>query len=115
MSAFYFALDRDIRVVYTGGGETKLRIGLENTIVPNTDWYRSINLEGSITVDDRSFEITSYEMDWHFDTVDRDGCNRFTTRATGGQYRVRFNVPDVVYFGTTDDLREAIDSINGPR
>ena len=114
VSALYHASDRDIRVESVSGGETTLRITLDNTIVRKSDWYRSARLEGRVTIDDRTLEITAYEMDWHFDTVG-DYCGRYEVFATQGRYGVRIEVPDTVYYGTTDDLREVIDRVNGRR
>lgn len=114
-SAFYFALDRDIRVTSMSGGKTTLRFTLDNNIISKSDWYRSVTLTGIVTIDDRTFEITAYEMDWHYDTVRSNSCDRFLARATNGVYGVPIHVPDDVYFGTTDEVREAIDRINGPR
>ena len=115
VSGFYFASDRDIRVESAVRGETTLRFALDNTTLSKADWYRSVRLEGQVSIDDRTLEITAYEMDWHFNTVNDNSCDRYEVRATQGQYGVRFDVPDVVYFGTTDDMREAIDRVNGPR
>ena len=115
VSALYHAANDDISVESTVFGETTLRISLNNTTLSKADWHRSVRLEGHVTIDDRTLEITAYEMDWHFDTVSSDSCDRFEVRASQGEYGVRIDVPDVVYFGTTDDMREAIDRVNGPR
>ena len=115
VSALYHVSNDDIRVESTVLGETTLRYTLINTTRPKSDWYRSQRLEGHITIDDRTREITAYEMDWHFDTVDSDSCDRYEVRASQGRYGVRIEVPDAVYSGTTDDMREVIDRVNGPR
>ena len=114
VSGFYFGSDRDIRIAYESGGRTTLRFTLDNSIVSN-DWYRSVTLSGRVTIDDRTLEITAYEMDWHFNTISDSSCDRYEVRATQGEYGVRFDVPDAVYSGTTDDMREVIDRVNGPR
>ena len=115
VSALYFASDDDVRAATTNLDETTLRFTLNNTTLSKGDWYRSLTLTARVTVDDRTLEITAYEMDWHFDTVSSDSCDRYEVRASQGEYGVRIDVPDVVYFGTTDDMREAIDRVNGPR
>ena len=115
VSALYFASDDDVRAAMTNLDETTLRFTLNNTTLSKGDWYRSLTLTARVTVDDRTLEITAYEMDWHFDTVSSDSSDRYEVRASQGEYGVRIDVPDVVYFGTTDDMREAIDRVNGPR
>ena len=114
VSAFYFGSDRDIRIASASGGNTTLRFTLDNSIVSN-DWYRSVTLSGRITIDDRTLEITAYEMDWHFNTISDNSCDRYEVRASQGEYGVRIEVPDAVYSGTTDDMREVIDRVNGRR
>ena len=114
VSAFYFASGLDIHIESASGAETTLRFTLDHTIRPTSDWYRSATLSGRLTIDDRILVITAYELDWHFDTIS-SRCDRYAISATQGQYGVRFDVPDTVYFGTTDDMREAIDRVNGPR
>lgn len=115
VSALYFASDRDVRIVSTSGGETTLGFRLDESILPAAEWYRSLTLSGQVTIDERTSEITAYEMEWYFDTAGSDSCDRYSVSATGGEYGVQFIVPNDVYFGTTDDIREAIDRINGPR
>ena len=114
VSALYFASWDGIRVSSVNNGETVLRIDLDRTTA-SSDWFRSAELRGRITVDDDTMEITDYEMDWYFDVTTGSSCNQYEVRATNGAYGVRIDVPDEVYFGTTDDIRDAIDRINGPR
>ncbi len=115
VSALYYAPNDDIRVESTVLGETTLRFTLNKTTLPKADWYQSVRLEGHVTINDRTLEITAYEMDWHFNAIGNDSCDRYEVRASQGEYGVRIEVPDTVYFGTTDEMREAIDRVNGPR
>ena len=114
VSALYFASDDDIRVSTVIDGKTTLRFLLERTTV-KADWFRSAELRGRITIDDDTMEVTAYEMDWLFDVTRSNSCDRYVIRTTEGEYGAQFEVPDDVYFGTRDDVRDAIDSINGPR
>ena len=111
----YHASNDDISVESTVLGETTLRFALNNTTLPNADWYQSVRLEGHVTINERTQVITAYEMDWHFNAISNDSCDRYEVRASRGRYGVRIDVPDAVYDGTTDDMREAIDRVNGPR
>ena len=115
VNALYHASNDDIRVESTVLGETTLRLTLNNTTIPKADWYQSLRLDGHVTINDRTLEITAYEMDWHFNTTSSDSCEQYQIRASHGQYGVRIDVPDAVYSGTTDDMREAIDRVNGQR
>lgn len=115
VSALYHASNDDIRVESTVLGETTLRFTLNNTTLPKADWYQSVRLEGHVTINDRTLEITAYEMDWHFNAISDDSCDWYEVRASQGEYGVRIEVPDAVYSGTTDDIREIIDRVNGPR
>ena len=114
VSAMYFGSWGGIRVTTANGSETVLRFQLDRTTA-TADWFRSAELSGQITVDDDTMEITDYEMDWSFDVTTDSTCRGYVVRATDGVYGVPINVPDDVYFGTTDEVREAIDRINGPR
>ena len=115
VSALYHASNDDISVESTVLGETTLRFTLNDTTLPKPDWYQSARLEGHVTINDLTLEITAYEMDWHFNTIRDNSCDRYEVRASQGQYGVRIDVPDAVYSGTTDDMREAIDRVNGQR
>ena len=114
VSALYHA-SNDIRVVSAINGETTLRFVANNTTLSKADWYRSASLKGQITINDHTLQITAYAMDWYFNTVSNDSCDRYEIRASRGRYGVRIEVPDTVYFGTTDDMRDVIDRVNGPR
>ena len=114
VSAMYFGSWGGIGVTTANGSETVLRFQLDRTTA-TADWFRSAELSGQITVDDDTMEITDYEMDWSFDVTTDSTCRGYVVRATDGVYGVPINVPDDVYFGTTDEVREAIDRINGPR
>ena len=114
VSALYFASSEDIRVSTVVSGETSLRFLLERSILGST-WYRSAELRGRVTLDNDTLKIMSYEMDWLFDVTRSNSCDRYVIRTTNGEYGVSFDVPDDVYFGTTDAVRDAIDRINGPR
>ena len=114
VSALYFASSEDIRVSTVISGETSLRFLLERSILGST-WYRSAELRGRVTLENDTLKIKSYEMDWLFDVTRSNSCDRYVIRTTNGEYNVRIEVPDEVYFGTTDAVRDAIDSINGPR
>jgi len=115
VSVLYFASEHDVRVASAIGGETTLRFVLNKTTLPKADWYRSVGLSTRITIDDRTLEIISYEMDWHFNTISDNSCDRYEVRASQGEYGVRIEVPDAVYSGTTDDMRKVIDRVNGRR
>ena len=114
VSALYFASDDDFRISTVIGGETTLRFLLERTITWS-NWYRSAELRGRITLDDDTLHIKAYEMDWLFDVIRSNSCDRFVIRTSNGQYGVPIEVPDEVYERTTSGNRNAIDSINGPR
>ena len=115
VSALYHASNDDISVESTVLGETTLRFALNNTTLPNADWYQSARLEGHVTINERTQVITAYEMGWHFNAISNDDCDRYEVRASQVRYGVRIDVPDAVYSGTTDDMREAIDRVNGQR
>ena len=114
VSALYFASDDDFRISTVIRGETTFRFLLERTITWST-WYRSAELRGRITLDDDTLHIKAYEMDWLFDVIRSNSCDRFVIRTTNGQYGVPIEVPDEVYERTTSGNRNAIDDINGPR
>ena len=114
VSALYFASDDDFRVSTVISGETSLRFLLERTITWS-NWYRSAELRGRITLDNNTLEIKAYEMDWLFDVIRSNSCDRFVIRTTDGQYGVQLEVPDEVYERTTSGNRAAIDRVNGPR
>ena len=114
VSALYFASDDDFRVSTVISGETSLRFLLERTITWS-NWYRSAELRGRITLDNNTLEIKAYEMDWLFDVIRSNSCDRFVIRTTDGQYGVQLEVPDEVYERTTSGNRAAIDNVNGPR
>ena len=113
-SALYFGSDDDIRVSRVNRGQTRLRFTLYDTIL-KYDWFRSAELRGWIEIDDDTMEIVGYEMDWFFNVIGSNSCKQYRVTATEGEYGVQIDVPDHVYFGTTDDVRDAIDRINGPR
>ena len=114
VSALYFASDDDFRISTVISGETTFRFLLERTITWST-WYRSAELRGRITLDDDTLHIKAYEMDWLFDVIRSNSCDRFVIRTSNGQYGVPIEVPDEVYERTTSGNRNAIDDINGPR
>ena len=114
VSALYFVSADDIRVSTVINGETTLRFLLERTTV-KADWFRSAELRGRITLDNDTLHIKGYEMDWLFDVTRSNSCDRYVIRTSEGRYGVTIDVPDDVYFGTTDAVRDAIDRINGPR
>ncbi len=114
VSALYFGTRDGIRVSRVIDGETTLRFLLDRTTV-RSDWFRSAELRGRVTIDDDTMEVIAYEMDWLFDVIRSNSCDRYVIRTTDGEYGVTIDVPDEVYFGTTDAVRDAIDRINGPR
>ena len=114
VSALYYASEDDIRVSTVISGQTRLRFTLYDSIL-KYDWFRSAELRGWLSIDNDTLEITSYEMDWFFDVVRDNSCKQYSVTATEGKYGVPIDVPDDVYFGTTNDVRDAIDGVNGPR
>ena len=108
ISALYFADEDDFRISTVISGETTLRFLLTRNIFEPT-WSRSSELRGEITIDNRTNVITRYKMDWLFNVVRSNSCDRYVIRGTEGQYNVPFDVPDDVYEGTTDEIRDNID------
>lgn len=108
VSALYFAEEDDIRISTVVSGQTTLRfLLLRNTVEPT--WSRSSELRGEITLDDRTNVIIRYKMDWLFNVVRSNACDRYVIRGTEGEYNVPFDVPDDVYEGTTNFNRGRID------
>ena len=108
VSALYFGEEDDFRISTVIDGETTFRFLLTRSINEPT-WARSAELRGEITLDDNTNVIVRYKMDWLFDVVRSNSCDRYVIRGTEGQYNVPFDVPDEVYEGTTDYNRDAID------
>ena len=108
VSALYFADEDDFRISTVISGETTLRFLLTRNI-NDPSWSRSSELRGEITLDNRTNVITRYKMDWLFNVVRSNSCDRYVIRATEGEYGVAFDVPDDVYEGTTDYNRGRID------
>ena len=107
VSILYFSDEDDLRVTKRNG-ETTVRVLLERSIA-HPAWARSVTLRGRFTVNDRTGVITDYELDWLFDVISRDSCDRYKIRAWEGEYGVEFEIPDEVYEGTSDENRRKLD------
>ena len=108
VSALFFAEEGDIRISTVISGQTTLRFLLTRSIVAPS-WSSTPELRGEITLDNRTNVIVRYKMDWLFDSIRGNLCERYVATGTEGEYGVPFDVPDDVYEGTTDEIRDTID------
>ena len=115
VSILYFSDEDDLRVTRRDG-ETTVRVLLERSTAQPA-WARSVTLRGRFTVSDRTGVITDYELDWLFDTISSNSCDRYKIRAWEGEYGVQFEIPDEVYEGTSDQNRRWLDEdvLDGPQ
>ena len=107
VSILYFSDEDDLRVT-NRNGETTVRVLLERSVA-HPAWARSVTLRGRFTVNDRTGVITDYELDWLFDVISRNSCDRYKIRAWDGEYGIRFEIPDEIYNGTSAENRRRLD------
>ena len=95
VSVITYADSDAIEVERSSSTRTELNVTLdEANLVVN--WARGLTLSVSVTLDTQTYEISEYEMRWHFDIGSRNACSVYEVAATDGEYGVEILIPDAI-------------------
>ena len=94
-SILYYADWTDAEVSVDPDGRTTLRLELDRVRGATGSPVESVEIV--LIIDDETYEILEYSMDWNLDDVT---CDTYQIEATDGQYGIAFELPDTVRGGS---------------
>lgn len=84
-----------IRLSEPEPGVLRLDVYLEKTLI-DVGWSEGEILTSNLTIDAKTYKISSYFMSWQFDPHDEDSCSSYSSKATKGEYGIDIEIPSFI-------------------